>query len=542
MSAIKVTYLTLPDKAGGELMNVGDRVIYRGVRNIMRAAIGPHVEETRYLTDNTPLPADTDIAVVCGTPQIAQNREVSQNIRRIAELAESDVPVKLNLGAGAFYFDAFEADRAACDAAFAGRVMKAGSAAWYRRYAGFDLLTCRDMGGSAVMTELGVAHRPLPCPGFFSALFETRPLFRRPQQMVSVLNGTASFWNRVDADVHAFYRRLWQADPSRIFIAHDEQDVQMLDELGIPHVVFDDAEPFIRYLASADSLISLRVHGALPAWTLGLDVTLLGLDRRALLGEDFGAHFNVVPLRTEADFQTVLDAAPRPPLQDEAARRGFFQKYLPQYTEAIRAIVERKLGRLPPLGVPLHGRGEVEPTEPKLGQPSGRYFHSLFFSQEASFTVGVEKLRSNQENRVAGDALEVRVSDKNTLSFGPYVRLPRGDWTVQAELTLLEVPPAPAPEPNSLAPAVQRAKRIDLRVQKGIPARELGKQMMPLGELQPGQVLRFEQDFVNPSDTGEIEAVFTLIGGPLPGALIRIGALRFTRRETADSPAAPRLG
>ncbi|WP_160000466.1 hypothetical protein [Roseomonas sp. 18066] len=538
MSAIKVTYLTLPDKAGGQLMNVGDRVIYRGVRNIMRAAIGPHEEETRYLSDHSPLPDDTDIAVICGTPQIANTSEVSRNIQRIADIAGSAVPVKLNLGAGAFYFDAFDADRAAADAAFAGRVQKAVSADYYRRYAGFDLLTCRDMGGSAVMNALGVAHKPLPCPGFFSALFEPRPLFRRPQQMVSVLNGTASFWNRVDADVHGFYRRLWQADPSRLFIAHDEQDVQMLDELGIPHVVFDDAEPFIRYLATADSLISLRVHGALPAWTLGLDVTLLGLDRRALLGEDFGAHFNVVPLRTEADFQSVLNAAPRAPLQDEAARRDFFGKYLPQYTAAIREVVERKLGRLPPLGVPLHGSGLPEVAEPKLGQPSGRYFRSLFHSREPSFEVGTDMLRTNQQHSRDGRLLEIRVGEKNTLSFGPYVRLPRGTWKVEAELTLAELPPAPVAEPNSVAPAPTRAKRLDLRVLKGIPSRELAKQMMPLAEAKQGDVLRFALDFVNTSDTGEIEAVFALVGGPLTGALIRIAPLRFTRQETADSPAA----
>lgn len=537
MPAIKVTYLTLPDKVGENLANVGDRVIYRGVRNILRAAIGPHEEVVRYLSDDEPLPADTDIAVICGTPQIAHTGEISQSIRRIAAVAESAVPVKLNLGAGAFYFDAFEADRAAADAAFAGRVASGPSAAYYRRYAGFDLLTCRDRGGAAVMQGLGIAHEALPCPGFFSALFEPRPMFRRPQQLVSVLNGTASFWNRVDADVHGFYRRMWQADPSRIFVAHDEQDVQMLDELGIPHVVFDDADPFIRYLSTADSLVTLRVHGALPAWTLGLDVTLLGLDRRALLGQDFGANFRVVPLRHESDFRTVLENPSGNAAASEAERRDFFGRYLPRYVELIRGAVERKLGRLAPLGVPLHGRGEPELAEPKLGAPSGRYFRNLFVSEARDFTLDPSLLRSKHPMQPVGETLRLSLAEAPaTLLFGPYVRIPAGRWTLRAELLVEALPPAPVQDPNSIVPVPPRAEALVLKVMKGVPGQELGRAALPVAELQPGSRHSIELQFDNPRDTGELETVMMLRGGPLAGAVLRLAPLRLTRAET-EAPA-----
>ncbi|MFB9969240.1 hypothetical protein ACFFMP_03900 [Pseudoroseomonas cervicalis] len=535
MPAIKVTYLTLPDKVGENLANVGDRVIYRGVRNILRAAIGPHEEAVRYLSDDAPLPADTDIAVICGTPQIAHTGEISQNIRRIAAIAESAVPVKLNLGAGAFYFDAFGADRAAADADFAGRVAAGPSGPYYRRYAGFDLMTCRDRGGAAVMQGLGIAHEALPCPGFFSALFEPRPLFRRPQQLVSVLNGTASFWNRVDADVHGFYRRMWQADPSRIFIAHDEQDVQMLDELGIPHVVFEDADPFIRYLATADSLVTLRVHGALPAWTLGLDVTLLGLDRRALLGQDFGANFRVVPLRHENDFRTVLENPSGEAAASEAERRDFFGRYLPRYVELIRAAVERRLGRLPPLGVPLHGCGEPEAAEPKLGAPSGRYFRNLFVSQASDFAINPSLLRSKHPMQPLGETLRLSLGEApGTLLFGPYVRIPAGRWTLRAELLVEAMPAAPAQPAGATVPP--RAEALVLKVMKGVPGQELGRAAVPVAELQPGGRHVLELSFDNPRDTGEIETVMMLRGGPLTGAVLRLAPLRLTRAEATAAP------
>jgi hypothetical protein len=530
MPAIKVTYMTLPDKAGEALMNVGDRVIYHGARNIMHAAIGPHQEEVRFLSDDAPLPPDTDIVVVCGTPQIANTAEIGQNLTRIAQMAESDVPVRINLGAGAFYFDAFEEDRKATDEAFALRVAKAPSAAYYSRYKGFDLCTCRDMAGDAVLRTLDVQHAALPCPGFFSSIFQTRPLFRRPQQMISVLNATASFWNRVDADVHRFYRQLRDADPSRIFVAHDEQDVQMLNELGIPHVSFADADSFIEALAATDSLISLRVHGALPAWTLGLDVTLLGIDRRAMLGQDFGALFRVVPLRTEADFARALQPDTTTPVQDDRERRDWLQRHLGEYVRLIRGIAERKLGRPMPPGVPLHAGGAPEPLRPQLGQAAGQYFTSLFHSRSESFTVPLPMLRSNQEMRQGEDALHLSLGDKlSTLSFGPYIRIPRGRWRLRAELVFDTLPKAPEQDPNSIVPLPSFAKALDFKVTKGVPARELAVATRRFTEIAEGRPELFELDFDNPSDTGEIEAVFSLRGGRLPGGALRILPMQLTR-------------
>lgn len=533
MSALRVTYLTLPDQAGGLLLNVGDRVIYRGVRNIMHAAIGPHHETIRYLSDREPLPADTDIAIICGTPQILNSGTVSRNVERIAEVAESDVPVKINLGAGAFYFDAFGEDRPAADRAFAERVQGAGSAGYYRRYGGFDLVTCRDMAGDAVFNTLGIAHQPMPCPGFFSALFEPRPLFRRKEQLVSVLNGTASFWNRVDADVHLFLRQLHEADPSRIFIAHDEQDMQMLDELDIPHVEFGDADSFIRYLATAESLISLRVHGALPAWTLGLDVTLLGIDRRALLGEDFGAHFNVVPLRKDADFASVLKPGLGRPRQTDEERRAWLARHLGRYVSLIRDTVRGKLGAEPPPGVPLHGGGLPEPAVPEKRPSQGRYFRSLFHSQKPDFPVETELLRSGQAHQRENGALVVTLSDKVTIAFGPYIRIPRGAWLLRARLTFEAVPPAPEPPENSILPVPPRAKMFDIKIMKGVPGRELARVTVPVAELKPGAEMTLELPFENPSDTGELETVFQIRGGPLEGAVVRIQPLRLLRREAA---------
>lgn len=529
MPALKVTYMTLPDRVGEVLMNVGDRVIFHGARNIMRAAIGPHEEIIRHLSDDEPLP-ETDIIVVCGTPQIANAGQASQNLLRIVQAAESKAKVRINLGAGAFYFDAFEADRAASDAAFAERVKKAPTAEYFSRYRGFDLVTCRDMAGVATLDGLGVPNHGLPCPGFFSALFQPRPLFRRPQQLISVLNATASFWNRVDADVHGFYRDLYQADRSRIFIAHDEQDVAMLDELGIPHVAFEDADDFIAALAAADSLISLRVHGALPAWSLGLDVTLLGIDRRAMMGQDFGALYRVVPLRAEADFARAMQPDPDAVRQDDAERRAWLSHHLGEYVRLIRGLVERKLGQPAPEGVPLYGQGGPDPLQPRRGQANGRYFSSLFFSQAERFTVPIALLRSNQPVQASAEALQIDLGDAlSTLSFGPYIRIPRGRWRLRATLVFDQLPAEPVQDPDSIVPVTPRAKQVELRVTKGVPARPLAQMARPIAGMAEGRAEAFELEFENPSDTGELEMVFGLRGGKLGGAKLRLLPPELTR-------------
>jgi hypothetical protein len=530
MSTLKVTYLTLPHQAGDMLLNVGDRVIYRGVRNIMRRALGPHAEEVRFMSDHEPFPADTDVLVVCGTPQILHGAATTRNIDRILEAAGSDIPVKINIGAGSFYFDAFDGNRRELDASFAERVSRSPIAKAYALYSGFDLCTCRDYGAEAVLRAVGVDVVPLPCPGFFSALFESRPLFRRQQQVVSVLNGTASFWNRVSGDVHDFYRRLWEADPSRIFLAHDEQDCTMLADLGIPYVTFGDADDLISYLAASERLLSLRVHGALPAWTLGLDVTLLGIDRRALLGDDFGARFRVIPLRTEEDFRRAEVVPIMPgPQQSDAERRHWLQHNLDLYVKNIRQVISHKLGRSLPDGVPLHGGGDPDPHVPAITAPAGRYFQSFFYNNHSQFAIHPDELRSAHGREVVrNDTLVVtRTGSGSTLIFGPYILVPKGSWLLTGTVTL--------EFPEDQAPDALENRQLIVRVTKGVPGLNLAREAFALSDDANGRKHALSMAFDNQSDTGAIETVFSS-NQPLPeGTRLIIEGLRLTMQLTVPA-------
>ncbi|GAA0566931.1 hypothetical protein GCM10009416_01180 [Craurococcus roseus] len=517
---LKVTYMTLPGRSSGRRQNVGDRIIHLGVRNIMLCALGPHEAREVNLASKDPVPDDTDVLVVCGTPQIAKMQPVVAPVRRAAEAADAPVPVRLNLGAGAVYVDDFGADRAGRDAAFAQSVREAPVAATYARYAGFHLCTTRDLAATAALRGVGVPALPLPCPGFFSALFQPRPLLRHARPLVSVLNGGVGMWNSVAGDVHGFYERLREARPDALFVAHDEEDCEMLADLGIPHVAFEDADELVAALAAHERLLSVRVHSALPAWALGLDVTLLGLDRRALIGEDFGASFRVLPLRKEDDLRKGLAAVGggARPAQDDATRAAWLARHLDLYVGAVRSAVEAVLGPLPPRADPARPPA----PEPAMLAEAGLYRARLFHSTEREFGVGADRLRSHYRAEHHGDEMAfVTDGEQRTLVYGPYVTIPRGRWSVELEISADPPPGTQEPPPGLM-----------LSVTKGMPPAVLaqnGIEPAPAGASWPWA---FPITFRNPRDTGMLETVVRSPGGPLaPGWRFRVGGLRFRRLD-----------
>ncbi len=507
---LNVTYVTLPAKAGGRRQNVGDRVIHLGVRNIMRCAIGGHQAREIDIARGEAIPSETQVLVVCGMPQIAAAQAVGPATHRTAEVASADVPVRINLGAGAFYFDAFGDDRAALDAGFAERVRDCAIAPLFRAYRGFHLCTTRDHAAAAALHMLDVPAIALPCPGFFAPLFQPRPLLRHDQPLIATLNGRVSFWNRVAGDVEAFHHRLRAAHPDAAFLAHDEEDAEMLTDFGIPHLVFDTAEELMACLAAHRRILSLRVHGALPAWSLGLGVTLLGLDRRALLGEDFGARMRVVPLRDEDDLHRedlIADA----PMQDEAAREAWLSHHLAAYARAIRGAIEPVLGKLAPFEAP----GLSEWRVPRLHAPTGRYRGQLYFSADPEFAVGPDRLRSEHPSTTEGSIFHVTTDGSaGTLLFGPYILIPRGAWRLRLRITL--VPPS-AGQP--IAP------ELHLSMGKGNPMEMLAEAPIAAGP----HGLDTSIDFTNPRDLGLIEVLIRASLPPAPGWRLSVSEMRFER-------------
>jgi hypothetical protein len=248
----------------------------------------------------------------------------------------------------------------------------------------------------------------------------------------------------------------------------------------------------------------------LPAWSLGLDVTLLGIDRRAWIGRDFGALFRVLPLRGEGDLERALTAglAARP-AQDEASRAAWLARNLAVYVANIRGTVEALLGPLPPAEDP------ALPPPPAYASPlpRGTYLKRLFHSTEPAFDMPLDRLRSEHRHAVADGVLAIDSDGTvRTLLFGPYIALPHGRWRAVLRLAATDGEALPA-----MTLQIVKGTRTELLARSALAA--------PVG----GAPVTISIPFENPRDTGFIECVLRA-QGPVPaGRQLRIESLRFER-------------
>jgi hypothetical protein len=67
---------------------------------------------------------------------------------------------------------------------------------------------------------------------------------------------------------------------------------------GIDATLISDAGKLLRTYSRCDLVVSLRVHAAIPAASLGCEVGLLAVDSRALIAEPFG-----IPISPFTDLQ-----------------------------------------------------------------------------------------------------------------------------------------------------------------------------------------------------------------------------------------------
>jgi hypothetical protein len=99
-----IAYLTYLPEKNGLFRNIGDRVIYLGVKNIMRLSIGNHHITEIDFDGEMPDLSPFDAVVVCGTPQISKvGSPLPIHLKIIEALEKFEGPV-LNLGAGSFFF------------------------------------------------------------------------------------------------------------------------------------------------------------------------------------------------------------------------------------------------------------------------------------------------------------------------------------------------------------------------------------------------------------------------------------------------------
>src|SRR3546814_10493166 len=99
------------------------------------------------------------------------------------------------------------------------------------------------------------------------------------------------------------YTTLFRSLQSRMapceVIAINWNDYEWAISNGIDATLISDAGSLLRTYARCNMVVSLRVHAAIPAASLGCEVALLAIDSRALITEPFG-----IPISPFTDLQS----------------------------------------------------------------------------------------------------------------------------------------------------------------------------------------------------------------------------------------------
>jgi Polysaccharide pyruvyl transferase len=484
----RIVYYTYKSTVGGLMRNIGDRVIFLGVKNIVREALGPHhIVECDFDGDDDVM-ENVDAVVFCGTPQIAgltHPQGIHKSIMRVLE--KSRIPV-LNVGAGAFHFN----NQTHAD--FVEEIATSRSRQMFSNYGKFSLLTVRDRAAKDVMDRLGVANHLLPCPGFYSTM-NARPGEKR-LCLISPLGVGSTYWDHFEGSIFSLFSQIAQVDPKAQFIAHDQSDIELLNHLGLDYFRSDREEDFVSLLASCKRLLTFRIHSALPATSFGAQVLLAGFDNRIHMAAETGItvpHLDLLGCDDVVGAYRAMCAAE--PIDYDIT--GTLSSALKVYVRLIRAIpVEDQRGR-----AGLTANGDVPPQ--------------FFYTTEPIFDIPLEMMSFKVEHRLVAGTAELEVLPEVALMFGPYVRLPRGDYRLVVNL-------------NCTATVGCDCLVVCVRLTSG---RELCRNRYILGDINGSIVI--DETFEHRFEVPKIELQLFAIGGKsTPGGRLVVEGIRIERLST----------
>jgi hypothetical protein len=494
MTVPRVGYVTYRPDVGGLLRNVGDRVIFQGIKNLMTDTIGLH-NALELDVDGAELPErELDLLIFCGTPQVSRFTSPLPIHRKIlSALDQKRFPI-LNIGAGSFFFN----NQAPSE--FLRQMLLGAPSRVFLRYADFDLLTVRDRPAQQVMQALEVPAHLLPCPGFFSTL--DLPQRRRFRKLISPLGFTSTYWDQFDGSIFDLYVDLMREFDDFVFLAHDQSDIELLETLGADYHVCEREDEFLKLLSECSDLLTFRIHSALPAQSLGARVLLLGFDNRLRMAQETG-----VPL----PFIDMLRAAP-------SARelRAFFESIVPTgpETACVLDTARRKYRRILEQAVtePIHS-GCAARARRKAGQPRGGPPPEFFFTLEENVVIPASMMST--PDRVIESSEQTIMTELTSGAreafFGPYVRLPRGVYELQMQIDVS---------------GTKDLSDIDLivRYTTGV---ELARKHLPIGadRFVPVQI-----EFPHSRETPKIEVQIHMLNeNPRPSGTIALTAVCFKR-------------
>lgn len=457
---LRVLFLTsLVSRDGAQ--NVGDRVILAGARNLIAGAFGHYAYREHGRWDRFPDdPDEFDLIVYAGMPQYANREGPTTEENHLADLLNrARKALFINIGGGTTYRLGQDLEEAAESMA------KSGIADYYKRQTGVRYRSSRDKVSKMFFDKIGVPCELRFCPSFFST--KAVEPGEKKTSAVAALNDQTFVTDRYRGSLRDLLRRLHLEFPSWDMISHDGSDLALFADLRAPHIYFRDEMALIGYYAGVDKLISLRIHGAVPAWALGADVVVAGFDGRIEMFDDVGVPVPWVNMiKSPEDRLSEIVNDPSRHLKPLGARLAKideqFDRMIGEIRTALPELVARSSDHIDPAA--LAGGLKTYPPEGQLTNnartqgfdlvrralpisigdeksdagcvliPAGGRAAKARQSVVFPLTVPVSKFSSQMAVR-AGQAMVSPLAGKSgSFLFGPYLNLPRDSYKVELEL------------------------------------------------------------------------------------------------------------
>jgi hypothetical protein len=406
---LNIGFFTYANRVSGALRNIGDRVIYLGIKNIFQETLGVFnaVEfdiDTQYEKSAY---EKLDAVVFCGTPQLAVGATLNLQ-RRMGEVFSFFTGPVLNMGAGAFHFNNQSIDD------FVKDVTSSTIVDFFINYKKFNLVTVRDSSAKCLLDELSVKSHLLPCPGFYSAYGqECNP---NGFGLISVLGPTSTYWDKFEGNIFSLYEELRDRYPDFVFVAHDQSDIELLEYLGEDYYFTDREESFIKLLKESSQLITMRIHSALPAITLGSEVVLLGFDNRIYMPEQHS--FDYLPIDLMKGFNLESIQLVNQGVSSEKFKRiNVLEAGMKSYKQLIFDCFS---------DVSAHKKLILSNSRTRGSIPEG-----YFLTADAEFYIPLEQMKSSFDFNIVDEKF-ITYSGRYGISvYGPYARLPVGSYLVK---------------------------------------------------------------------------------------------------------------
>ena len=273
--------------------NVGAQMITSGIRHLIVSAI-PEARfvDVEMLADDERQwrAAETcDAAVICGNPRFSVSPDDAWwecgIWSRIEELAQAGVRVIDGWAGATATLDCDDAVSALLDRP---RVQHAlGSAKC------LSGRIARDRTAKAIYESAGQSCELLPCSSWWAKYeYGIEAQMSRDQNAIVLLEMAAHEW--APESIKELQGRMAPCE----VIAVNCGDYEWAVTNRIDATLVSDAGSLLRTYARCDVVVSLRVHAAIPAASLGCEVGILAVDSRALIAEPFG-----IPVSPFTDLQ-----------------------------------------------------------------------------------------------------------------------------------------------------------------------------------------------------------------------------------------------